>query len=190
MFTDYNLIPFVQARFCSWSDVTPCWGPDSGSEWTTSRGSLYSRHWKPYCLLSWCYTGKKSLASSIILRHSHQCLLESALRNAVILSYLAIYIYTVYSGRGIAGNEQNLNVDKWELKYWAKFCSPNFSLSLCFLLNSLFLPQLTIEHDPEQVSMRRQSFPFVSPCRTSSPVHGQQQKEGEPLPVHIWAVLH
>ncbi|KAK3865597.1 hypothetical protein Pcinc_028808 [Petrolisthes cinctipes] len=38
--------------------------------------------------------------------------------------------------------------------------------------------QLTIEHDPEQVSMRRQSFPFVSPCHTSSPVHGQQQKEG------------
>ncbi|XP_050713256.1 LIM domain kinase 1-like isoform X3 [Eriocheir sinensis] len=38
--------------------------------------------------------------------------------------------------------------------------------------------QLTIEHDPEEVSTRRQSFPFVSPCRNVSPVHDQQQKEG------------
>ncbi|XP_045600504.1 LIM domain kinase 1 isoform X2 [Procambarus clarkii] len=38
--------------------------------------------------------------------------------------------------------------------------------------------QLTIEHDPEQVSTRRQSFPFVSPCRNISPVHDPQQKEG------------
>ncbi|XP_071527350.1 LIM domain kinase 1 isoform X3 [Panulirus ornatus] len=38
--------------------------------------------------------------------------------------------------------------------------------------------QLTIEHDPEQVSTRRQSFPFLSPCRNISPLHDQQQKEG------------
>ncbi|KAK8721618.1 hypothetical protein OTU49_012665, partial [Cherax quadricarinatus] len=38
--------------------------------------------------------------------------------------------------------------------------------------------QLTIEHDPEQVSTRRQSFPFVSPCRNITSMHEQQQKEG------------
>ncbi|XP_063886254.1 LIM domain kinase 1-like isoform X2 [Scylla paramamosain] len=38
--------------------------------------------------------------------------------------------------------------------------------------------QLTIEHDPEEVSTRRQSFPFVSSCRNATPLHDQQQKEG------------
>ncbi|KAG0714817.1 LIM domain kinase 1 [Chionoecetes opilio] len=47
--------------------------------------------------------------------------------------------------------------------------------------NTPCLPQcihLTIEHDPEEVSTRRQSFPFVSPCRNVSPIQDQQQKEG------------
>ncbi|XP_064117929.1 LIM domain kinase 1-like isoform X3 [Macrobrachium nipponense] len=38
--------------------------------------------------------------------------------------------------------------------------------------------QLTIEHDPEQVSSRRQSFPFVSSIRSTLPLREQQEKEG------------
>lgn len=49
-----------------------------------------------------------------------------------------------------------------------------FSLILIYIIF-----QLTIEHDPEEVSTRRQSFPFVSPCRNVSPLHDQPQKEGE-----------
>ncbi|MPC72553.1 LIM domain kinase 1 [Portunus trituberculatus] len=39
--------------------------------------------------------------------------------------------------------------------------------------------QLTIEHDPEEVSTRRQSFPFVSSCQNATTLHDQQQKEGK-----------
>ena len=45
---------------------------------------------------------------------------------------------------------------------------------------------MTIEHDPEEVSTRRQSFPFVSPCRNVSPLHDQQQKEGRSQCRAIW----
>ncbi|XP_068248723.1 LIM domain kinase 1-like isoform X3 [Palaemon carinicauda] len=37
--------------------------------------------------------------------------------------------------------------------------------------------QLTIEHDPEQVSSRRQSFPFASSIRSTLPLREQQEKE-------------
>lgn len=74
---------------------------------------------------------KKSLATSIILRHPHQCLLESALRIAIIL-----YLYCILSQKHNRKWTESV-CGQMEIEImWTKIYNTNFSHSPCHLLNS------------------------------------------------------